>query len=156
MTAAASWNPLAGILPDLFSKREQDDTRSKVERGTPGTIRYDGMLAGLFGRTGSGDRSDPSNYSLFCPGCGAALGVLGRWRPWKDGTRAVRCTMTDDSGRTCDLVTILDAGARIKVTTPGVHYDAWIASQTAKSAHERALERIETAARERRDGYEEV
>jgi hypothetical protein len=148
-----SRNPLAGILPDLFGGREKDDQRSTVERGTPGALRFDGFLAGLFGKTGSGDRSDPANYSLFCPGCGAVLGVLARWRPWPDGTRAVRCTMIHD-GRTCDLVTILDKDARILVTTPGAHYDAWMKQQTEKKAHARAVERVEAAERSRRDGEE--
>jgi hypothetical protein len=150
MTTAV--NPLAGILPDLFTKRETDDKRNCVETGTPGTFRFDGLLAGLFGRTGSGDRNDPANYSLFCPSCGAALGVLGRWRPWPDGTRAVRCTMTlGDTGKVCDLVTILDKTARIIATSPGANYDAWIKSQTLKSAHHRALERVEEAEKKARD-----
>jgi hypothetical protein len=147
MTLAAAPHPLAGLLPDLFGRRDDGDARNTLERDAPGTLRFDGLLAGLFGRTGSGDRNDAANYTLFCPNCGTVLGVLARWRPWRDGTRAVRCTFQNEEG-SCDVVTVLDKGARILRVAPGAAYDAWMATVMAKQAHERARERAEQERRQ--------
>lgn len=149
-------NPLAGLLPDLFSKRDAGDERTLVEKDTPGALRFDGLLAGLFGRTGSGDVNDAANYTLFCPNCGSALGVLAKWKPWRDGTRAVRCTYQDEEHRSCDVVTVLDRNAAILRVAPGAAYDAWMATVMAKQAHERAKEAAETAEAQRRSDLAEA
>lgn len=146
-------NPLAGLLPNLFENRDEGDTRNTVEKSAPGSLRFDGLFAGLFGRTGSGDRNDPCNYVLFCPQCGSALGVLARWKPWPDGTRAVRCmAKLEEGGADCDIVTVLDRYGKILRIAPGAAYDAWLRTVHEKQAHARKLEADEMHERLRKTG----
>jgi hypothetical protein len=141
-------SPLAGLLPDLFGERAQGDARNTVEQGTPGEVRFDGLLAGLFGRTGSGDRNDPSNYVLFCPSCGAALGTCSRWKPDKGGTRAVGCPI-------CMTTVFLDACFKPVAMMPTASYLTQLERLRLKNMAESAYARVEEAEREWRDRDDE-
>lgn len=67
------------------------------------TLRFDGLGAGLGYRSASGDRNDPTNYTLLCVAdCGVELGPLSRFRVIADPSASLASERITSPGSSTD------------------------------------------------------